>query len=879
VLRKIESKIGLSARHDEIETKSLGVHDQKVYNALADGTIRLLCTAWLRERPEGFILDRRQDLPEEAYISPQEAARLFQRQMRLVLALSYGWLTRLHCDPHGQHALRVLAFLRSAAGRQYEALFWDYGSIVQKGKDGSDRSEKEYAQFLAALNVMSGLYASAHGTTVLKLTEIPPPPSTASADGWNSTPYEQRGWPKLEHYAARIMVGVEGESDIDVEYPKLLDVSGKAETMLEAPTPAMFVRELEKATFTGYMKDRTIVKDLYLNYYLSVAVRERAQAKIRHMSQSAQQLRWRVRCNAIGGGLGWALICISCYVVALQFSEDRRGDLGSSNLLALAWVGAVLMILAVSPTERRLVQAFGCTAFVGVLALSFTLIRPFYGYAYEGLPTFLLLRVMRPIVISAEAAYLSPLLVLHRLPWETRNALSRIWRAARSSAFLLGLIYLSAFVIISAGNRGVSSELEQDRWSYLLFSLWLFLFAAVFRRAFRRWLKSRLARIGDSTRGEESEHTALAALFGGISDEESLELAERDFMLIPYSSLSDASDLPGTDGDEGESTPGNASLREKAEHHHLGVERSVFVSHSHHDEREKKWLALKRWAEKGTTPIMSGESEAGGSTGTEQAPPTPLLWLDVACIDQKKVDADALALLPIYVSSCQSFLMLVGETYTKRLWTVIELFCFLRMGGNEEARDRVIVLPLELHAGEDAERWAHTQFDFFRVQDATCAKLRDRERLLGCIEAGFGAYTSFNQMVRHILTENPSTAISDASTLSRKSTASRKADEVNLSSRQIRTSAPPVLADRGLRVARQKSTKGRPTGLTKLQRGVSMGRGATKRGLSFGSLPMRGVLPGRPAARVAPRGNSMNVVDLAEQKPEMSPVVPFSHKP
>ena len=43
---------------------------------LADGSLRLLRVAWLLEQPEDWVLKRRQDLPDEAFWSPSEAARL-----------------------------------------------------------------------------------------------------------------------------------------------------------------------------------------------------------------------------------------------------------------------------------------------------------------------------------------------------------------------------------------------------------------------------------------------------------------------------------------------------------------------------------------------------------------------------------------------------------------------------------------------------------------------------------------------------------------------------------------------------------------------------------------------------------------------------------
>ena len=52
-----------------------------------------------------------------------------------------------------------------------EALFWDYASLYQ-----GDRTPEQNALFFQALSVMGDLYASAVGTTVLQLKEIPPRP-------------------------------------------------------------------------------------------------------------------------------------------------------------------------------------------------------------------------------------------------------------------------------------------------------------------------------------------------------------------------------------------------------------------------------------------------------------------------------------------------------------------------------------------------------------------------------------------------------------------------------------------------------------------------------------------------------------------------------
>ena len=69
---------------------------------LADGTIRLLSVTWLRSTPEGTVLRRRQDLPDEAFLTPAQARSTYASGHRRVAVLSYRWLTKAHPDPAGQ---------------------------------------------------------------------------------------------------------------------------------------------------------------------------------------------------------------------------------------------------------------------------------------------------------------------------------------------------------------------------------------------------------------------------------------------------------------------------------------------------------------------------------------------------------------------------------------------------------------------------------------------------------------------------------------------------------------------------------------------------------------------------------------------------------
>ena len=154
---------------------------------------------------------------------------------------------------------------------------------------------------------------------------------------------------------------------------------------------------------------------------------------------------------------------------------------------------------------------------------------------------------------------------------------------------------------------------------------------------------------------------------------------------------------------------------------------TCFLSHSWRDEDEapgEKYQAFARWARE--------QEEATGKEVT--------LWLDKVCIDQNNID-QSLACLPIFLSGCQTLLIVAGPTYCSRLWCVMEIFTFLRMGGTQ---DRLIVYKIDENVSNVL---AH-----FNASQAECYHRRDRDRLLAIIESGFGDLTIFTKMMRGMLT-------------------------------------------------------------------------------------------------------------------------------
>ena len=115
-----------------------------------------------------------------------------------------------------------------------------------------------------------------------------------------------------------------------------------------------------------------------------------------------------------------------------------------------------------------------------------------------------------------------------------------------------------------------------------------------------------------------------------------------------------------------------------------------------------------------------------------------------ACIDQLNIDA-SLSCLPIFLSGCQQLLVMVGPTYTTRLWCVMEVFIFMRIKNLSAAASQLTIklLSRDLDLALSLSR--------FDAAKALCRYDQDRQRLLAVIEASFGTAAPFNQLVLEVL--------------------------------------------------------------------------------------------------------------------------------
>jgi len=155
--------------------------DALIVELLASGSIRLLDVHWLLETNPGSV-DRRQELPPSALLTPSVAVDLMRRQDRSVFALTYPWLTARTPDPEGDrvHIVRQFFLDLQNTGRlpQSAGLFWDFASLPQW-----PRTEDEDRIFGEGLQGMAHLYASCLGVAVLQSKEIPTLPADSALAG------------------------------------------------------------------------------------------------------------------------------------------------------------------------------------------------------------------------------------------------------------------------------------------------------------------------------------------------------------------------------------------------------------------------------------------------------------------------------------------------------------------------------------------------------------------------------------------------------------------------------------------------------------------------------------------------------------------------
>jgi len=117
----------------------------------------------------------------------------------------------------------------------------------------------------------------------------------------------------------------------------------------------------------------------------------------------------------------------------------------------------------------------------------------------------------------------------------------------------------------------------------------------------------------------------------------------------------------------------------------------------------------------------------------------PRVWLDRFCVDQSDVQGN-LECLPVWLAGCNEIVALAGQSYTSRLWCLLEIYTFVEMGHEASALQ---LMPLQ---GVHMESLKQVS-----IRSAQCHDPVDKERLLAIAEAGFGSAEAFDAALGRIL--------------------------------------------------------------------------------------------------------------------------------
>ena len=430
----------------------------------------------------------------------------------------------------------------------------------------------------------------------------------------------------------------------------------------------------------------------------------------------------------------WPSVCSTAGHVAIQCSAATPEQYGNPqwglSWLGLMWlfpVGLILTLLSLLPTDARRTRiaarvVLGVLIFLS-LAMFATGIRTLDGLPFRVLWLLLGTATLGNLALVAQTLRCGP------QAWPTRRIIVRLWLSVRLELFALGcglggVVLHGVIVGNDFGKTGWEYFHPDGRCAVPFISACL-LSAIVSTPKARRAVHRSLGDLG--MRGEARSAATVAALVGGRDPSKAMQHALSSFRGLPFGKLIESdlqTNAPDTEG-ELHSRTVSASLG--------GV--NFFLSHSWHDEPAAKWAALSSHLAKASSSTSPPARAGDGG----------LLWFDRACINQQKID-DSLSALPIYLAGCRELLVLVGETYTTRLWCVLELFVFLQMGG---ATERITVQRLSSSNGSSNGALAQ-RLAAFDALHAQCFKPDDRHRLLAIIEAAFGSFDAFNLAIRNI---------------------------------------------------------------------------------------------------------------------------------
>jgi hypothetical protein len=229
-----------------------------------------------------------------------------------------------------------------------------------------------------------------------------------------------------------------------------------------------------------------------------------------------------------------------------------------------------------------------------------------------------------------------------------------------------------------------------------------------------------------SAGNRSNEAAVIASMMGNKDSEVIFENALSRFRAVDWDVLKENLDVfrGGTlDGKQAE-----ADLLALSEPCEIG-ECDAFLSHSWHDDVELKIAELTKWCE-----------EFRAKTRV-----APTLWVDKLCINQLDIASD-LECLPVFLAGCNNMLVLSGETYTSRLWCIVELFVYVNMQtGGSGAQAGVQVIPLGADLTRKKDIW--NTWSRFNCLTCNCFRQEDKDHIMKIIQEFPGGVECFNSAV------------------------------------------------------------------------------------------------------------------------------------
>ena len=429
--------------------------------------------------------------------------------------------------------------------------------------------------------------------------------------------------------------------------------------------------------------------------------------------------------------LGWMLIVVGLTPSLFDLVGVPLAGAGHLTyyFVALPW-GLALLLLTLRPIDAKAITFVGPV--LVALLLLFALMSLFTAVAYEidpiaraGNVALFLLCVLGEVLLWPSLIFRS---VCRDVPdtyvLAPRLKLKRLWLVLR--LFLMGnvIAHLAGFFSpLHFGDSAAPTWRSDDRQTAELAFVASWLVAALtFNPANRGRFLRKLSELLTPRGSEQPALASIKALIGKDGAADTLEKATLHLRALPLARITKF---------EFEGSAPDHELFNKTVAAAVG-EVDAFVTHSWADDGTLKFDKLHEHFEDNLT-----------------------IWLDKACLDQTDLDA-SLAYLPVFLQSCKGLVVLLGPTFTKRLWCMIEMFVYVQLGGD---RERITVLPLSDEA--------KTSLQTFRVRHAQCFRPEEKQRLLAVIEAGFGDVQPFDDIIRHILsTTIAEHTIADATTMS-----------------------------------------------------------------------------------------------------------------